>query len=182
VSVPLASRSAAFAGPDAQAERAAAVRPRLTSVPAPDTGGRSAGAPARVLVVDDEPAMRALCRVNLQLDGMEVLEARDGREAVTVAAAEHPDLVLLDVMMPGLDGWHVAEQLESDPGTREIPIVFMTALAAADDRRRGAAAGAVGYLTKPYDPLELGTVVKRTLERLARGEREALRDEIVEQT
>jgi CheY-like chemotaxis protein len=131
-----------------------------------------------VLVVDDEPAMRALCRVNLQLEGIDVLEAQDGREAIAVATAEHPDLVLLDVMMPGVDGWEVAERLEADPATRDVPIVFVTALAGPDDRARGAAVGAVGYLTKPFDPLDLGAIVKRTLDRLARGEREALRSEI----
>ncbi len=178
-SAPLVLSLSIFAGPETRREQAQPERPRLTSVPSPGPGGRTSGAPPRVLVVDDEPAMRALCRVNLQLEGLEVLEAQDGREAITLATAEHPDLMLLDVMMPGVDGWQVALRLQADPETRDIPIVFMTALAAADDRRRGAEAGAVGYLTKPFDPLELGEIVRRTLERLARGEREALRSEIV---
>jgi len=169
-----------FAGPGAEPDGADEARSHLAAVPADERGANPKGAPARVLVADDEPSMRALCRVNLQLEGLEVLEASDGEEALALATGQLPDLVLLDVMMPGLDGWEVARRLEARPATRDIPIVFMTALAAPDDRSRGIAAGAVGYLVKPFDPLRLGSVVRRTLERVARGEREALRREIEE--
>jgi CheY-like chemotaxis protein len=149
--------------------------------PAPLTGGGGRPAPARrVLVVDDELAMRALCRVNLTVSGMAVVEARDGREALALVAAERPDLILLDVMMPGLDGWEVAERLAADPDTREIPIVFLTARADTADRVRGRDLGAVGYVTKPFDPVGIADLVERTLERLANGEREQLRAEIVD--
>jgi CheY-like chemotaxis protein len=133
----------------------------------------------RVLVVDDEPAMRALCRVNLLASGMDVVEAADGIEALdAVRSGDRPDLVLLDVMMPGLSGWEVAAELAGDPRTQDIPVVFLTARADAEDRERGSDLGAVGYLTKPFDPLGLADVVDRTLERVARGERDQLREEV----
>ena len=123
--------------------------------------------------------MRALCRVNLMASGMDVVEAAGGDEALRIAWSDDPpDLVLLDVMMPGLSGWEVAAALGDDPRTHELPVVFLTARADADDRRRGSELGAVGYLTKPFDPLGLADVVERTLERLARGEREQLRAEV----
>jgi CheY-like chemotaxis protein len=87
-------------------------------------------------------------------------------------------LILLDVMMPGLDGWEVARRLGRDPKTREIPVVFLTARAGGEDRTRGEQAGAVGYVVKPFDPVEIGNVVEGVLTRLERGEREQLRREI----
>jgi putative two-component system response regulator len=143
-------------------------------------GGRPYAAQRRrVLVADDEPAMRVLVRVNLQVEGIEVVEARDGLEALDLAARERPDLLLLDVMMPGLDGWEVARRLAEGPETRDIPILFMTALAGAEDRRRGFEAGAVGYIVKPFDPLLLGEKVNRTLELLEHGDRDRLRREML---
>jgi CheY-like chemotaxis protein len=134
----------------------------------------------RVLVADDEPAMRLLCRVNLQVEGVEVLEARDGAEALEIAMQERPDLLLLDVMMPRMDGWEVARRLADDPATRSIPILFMTALAGLDDRRRGLVAGGVGYIVKPFDPIRLGERVNRTLALLDNGDRERLRREMLD--
>src|SRR5581483_9877104 len=95
--------------------------------------------------------------INLRVAGMNVFEAATGEEAIELARRERPDVVLLDVMMPGLDGWEVAEQLANEAETREIPIVFLTARAAAEDRRRGHAAGGVGYVVKPFDPLSLAS-------------------------
>jgi DNA-binding response OmpR family regulator len=132
----------------------------------------------RVLVVDDEPAIRTLCRVNLGLSGMEVLEAATGRAAVEVAQAELPDLILLDIMLPGETGWDVATTLGNDARTRDIPVVFLTAMADESDLVRGRDHGAVGYITKPFDPVGLGDTVEVTLERLARGEREQMQSEI----
>jgi DNA-binding response OmpR family regulator len=134
----------------------------------------------RVLLVDDEPAMRAVCRMNLELEGFDVLEAAEGAEALRLALRERPDLVLLDVMMPAMDGYDVARRLQSHPATSTIPVVFMTALAATDDRRRGFDAGGVGYVVKPFDPVYLGETVRRTLERLRKGEREGLREDLLE--
>ncbi len=88
----------------------------------------------RVLVIDDEPPIRLLCRVNLEAEGMEVLEAADGPSGLDQARREQPDVVLLDVMMPGLDGWRVAEHLLDDERTKTIPIVFLTARAEFRDR------------------------------------------------
>jgi DNA-binding response OmpR family regulator len=135
----------------------------------------------RVLLVDDEPAMRAVCRLNLELEGFAVLEAAEGREALALAIRERPDLVLLDVMMPTMDGFDIARRLQSNPATTGIPIVFMTALAATDDRRRGFEAGAVGYVVKPFDPVFLGDTVRRMLRRLAAGDRDGLRRELLEE-
>src|SRR5918992_3628997 len=91
----------------------------------------------RVLVIDDEAPIRLLCRVNLEAEKMEVLEANDGPSGLELARAEKPDVVLLDVMMPGLDGWRVAEELLDDPRTQSIPIIFLTARAELRDRARG---------------------------------------------
>jgi DNA-binding response OmpR family regulator len=137
-------------------------------------GDRSA---TRVLVIDDEAPIRLLCRVNLEAEGMEVLEAADGPSGLATARAEGPDVILLDVMMPGLDGWQVAEELLDDEGTRGIPIVFLTARAELRDRARGLDVGGVDYVTKPFNPVELASLVTDLLERVARGERDELRRE-----
>src|SRR5678815_3447808 len=126
---------------------------------------------ARVLVVDDEAPIRLLCRVNLEAEKMEVLEAGDGPTGLEMARKEHPDVILLDVMMPGLDGWRVAEELLEDPATSSIPIVFLTARAELRDRARGIDLGGVDYITKPFNPTELAAVVEHLLERVRRGER-----------
>ena len=131
----------------------------------------------RVLVIDDEAAIRLLCRVNLEAEGMEVLEAGDGLEGLEMARTEQPDVVLLDVMMPALDGWQVAEELLKDPSTSEIPIIFVTARAEFRDRARGLDIGGVEYITKPFNPVELAPLVENLLARIRRGERDDLRRE-----
>ena len=141
---------------------------------APDSRTTSAG---RVLVVDDESAIRLVCRVNLRTAGFETLEAGDGETAIELARTERPDLILLDVMLPGLDGWEVAAGLREIPETRTIPIVFLTARSAAPDELRGLEAGGLGYIAKPFDPIELAATVTTVLQRLRRGEREQMRRE-----
>ena len=131
----------------------------------------------RVLVIDDEAPIRLLCRVNLEAEKMEVLEAADGPSGLEKARAEIPDVVLLDVMMPGLDGWRVAEELLDDERTEAIPIVFLTARAELRDRARGIDLGGVDYVTKPFNPVELAPLVRDLLDRVARGERDDLRGE-----
>ena len=131
----------------------------------------------RVLVIDDEAPIRLLCRVNLEAEGMEVLEAPDGPSGIEQAQAAAPDVVLLDVMMPGLDGWRVAERLLEDERTNEIPIIFLTARAEFRDRARGLDIGGVDYVTKPFNPLELAPLVRELLARIERGERDELRGE-----
>jgi len=131
----------------------------------------------RVLVIDDEAPIRLLCRVNLEAEGMSVLEAADGPSGLDTARKERPDVVLLDVMMPGLDGWRVAEHLLEDDRTNEIPIIFLTARAEFRDRARGLDIGGVDYVTKPFNPLELAPLVRELLARIERGERDELRGE-----
>src|SRR5919201_4671687 len=131
----------------------------------------------KVLVIDDEAPIRLLCRVNLEAEKMEVLEASDGRSGLEQAREQTPDVILLDVMMPGLDGWQVAEELLGDERTRKIPIVFLTARAEVRDRARGLDLGGVDYVTKPFNPVELAPLVRDLLERVDRGEREELRRE-----
>jgi DNA-binding response OmpR family regulator len=131
----------------------------------------------RVLVIDDEAPIRLLCRVNLEAEGMEVLEASDGPTGLEEARRETPDVILLDVMMPALDGWRVAEQLLDDASTQDIPIIFLTARAEFRDRARGLDIGGVDYVTKPFNPLELATLVRDLLGRIERGERDDLRRE-----
>jgi len=131
----------------------------------------------RVLVIDDEAPIRLLCRVNLEAEKIDVLEAADGTTGLELARAEQPDVVLLDVMMPGLDGWRVAEELLEDERTRRIPIIFLTARAEFRDRARGLDIGGVDYVTKPFNPLELAPLVRGLLDRIDRGERDELRGE-----
>ena len=131
----------------------------------------------RVLVIDDESPIRLLCRVNLEAEGMDVLEAADGPSGLEKARAEIPDVILLDVMMPGLDGWRVAEELLEDDRTESIPIVFLTARAELRDRARGIDLGGVDYVTKPFNPVELAAVVRALLMQVGRVERDDLRSE-----
>jgi DNA-binding response OmpR family regulator len=130
-----------------------------------------------VLVIDDEEPIRLLCSVNLAAEGIEVLEAADGPSGLEQAREHRPDVVLLDVMMPGLDGWQVAERLLEDERTSRIPIIFLTARAEFRDRARGLDIGGIDYVTKPFNPLELAPLVRDLLERIGRGERDDLRGE-----
>src|SRR5205085_12649041 len=106
-----------------------------------------------------------ICSFNLEAAGLEVRQAVDGDEALALALEERPDLVLLDVMMPGRDGWTIASELRADPRTRDLPIVFLTARVDEVDRRRARDLGAVGYVTKPFDPLAPPARLERILER-----------------
>jgi len=139
--------------------------------------GNESGGVTRVLVIDDEPPIRLLCRVNLEADGMQVLEASDGPTGLEKARNEEPDVILLDVMMPGLDGWQVAEELLDDRRTSSIPIVFLTARAEVRDRARGLDLGGIDYVTKPFNPIELAPQVRELIQRVDRGEREEVRRE-----
>jgi DNA-binding response OmpR family regulator len=133
----------------------------------------------KVLVIDDEAPIRLLCRVNLEAEGMAVIEAADGPSGLDQAREADPDVILLDVMMPGLDGWKVAEQLLEDTRTSEIPIIFLTARAEFRDRAKGLDIGGIDYVTKPFNPLDLAPLVRSLLDRIDRGERDALRSEKV---
>ena len=116
----------------------------------------------RVLLVDDDPAMLRLLQVNFRLEGFRVETASRGDEAVVQALTDPPDALILDVMMPGLDGYQVAARLRQDPSFADVPIVFLTARVMEEDRAQGEAFGA-DYLTKPFDPAELIETVRRRL-------------------
>jgi two-component system alkaline phosphatase synthesis response regulator PhoP len=138
------------------------------SQPTPDAASRR-----RVLVVDDEPAMRLLCRVNLPLAGFDVVEAVDGASALELLRSQPFDVVLLDVMMPGVNGFVVAEQLRADGAA--TPVVFLSARADHDDIRRGLELGAVDYVTKPFDPVAIGERLHAVVSAVADGGADALR-------
>jgi DNA-binding response OmpR family regulator len=129
----------------------------------------------RVLVIDDEAPIRLLCRVNLEAEGMQVLEAADGPTGLGRAREDDPDVILLDVMIPGMDGWQVAEELLEDERTKRIPVVFLTARAELQDRARGLDLGGVDYITKPFNPVELASMIRELLHRVGAGERDELR-------
>jgi DNA-binding response OmpR family regulator len=131
--------------------------------------------PTTVLVIDDEAPIRLLCRVNLEAEGMEVFEAPEGKSGLELARSNPPDAILLDVMMPGLDGWGVAEELLRDERTSSIPIIFLTARADLRDRAKGLDLGGLDYITKPFNPVELASLVRDVLGAVERGEREQLR-------
>ena len=134
---------------------------------------------ATVLAVDDEPDILEIVKVNLELDGHEVVLARTGAEALELVRRGPPDLVLLDIMMPGLDGWDVLARLKGDPGLKAttVPVLMLTARTADEDRVRGGIEGAICYLTKPFLPSELCAEVNRALE----GEPEPVRRKQVQQ-
>jgi putative two-component system response regulator len=120
-----------------------------------------------VLVVDDVEANRALVAAALSRDGYHVTFAGDGRDALDVVARDQPDLVLMDVMMPGLDGFAACRALKRDPRTRLVPVVLVTALQDSEHRIRGIDAGADDFLSKPFNPHELRARV-RSLIRIKR--------------
>lgn len=119
----------------------------------------------RILVADDEPLVIGMIRDILSRLPVSVLEAKDGEEALHLARGERPDLILLDVMMPRLDGFQVAQILKKDPATAQIPLIFISALGASRDKVRGLNLGAEDYLSKPIEPDELQTRVLSILNR-----------------
>lgn len=131
----------------------------------------------RVLVADDDAASRLLCRVNLEADGVEVIEAADGVEALILAQRRKPDAVILDVMMPGTHGFDIAKALLEDPQMEGVPIIFLSARAEVSDQMRGIEIGAMEYITKPFNPLELSHLIDLLVERVERGEGASMRAE-----
>ncbi|MBI4342663.1 MAG: response regulator [Candidatus Omnitrophica bacterium] len=117
-----------------------------------------------VLLVDDDEAMRKVMRRRVESWGYAALPAADGAEAIRLAASQRPDLVLLDVMMPGLDGLEVCRRLTQDPATRHIPVILISAKASQISGEQVAAAGAFASLQKPYDPSDLRRRMQDALE------------------
>ncbi|MGH3443085.1 MAG: response regulator [Nitriliruptorales bacterium] len=114
-----------------------------------------------VLVVDDEPGIRQMLDMALSVRGMTVTGASDGASGLAAARAKTPDVIICDVMMPGMDGFEVTRRLRSDPHLRDIPVILLTALAGDMDQWQGWSAGAASYVTKPVDPELLVSEVKR---------------------
>ncbi|MEN8040292.1 MAG: response regulator [Actinomycetota bacterium] len=119
----------------------------------------------RILVVDDDPDILQFVQMNLELDGFEVDLAGGGREALEKAGAAPPDLMLLDVMMPEIDGLTVLRRMRSDPQTANIPVIVLTARSLAEDRVKGLDLGADDYITKPFDLEELIARIRTVLRR-----------------
>lgn len=117
----------------------------------------------RVLIVDDERKNRQLIEVMLGAEGYQLLTATCGEDALAMVAVQPPDLVLLDVMMPGMDGYQVAARIKSDPATAAIPVVILTALGDRNSKAHGLGAGAVEFLTKPVNRAELCARVRGLL-------------------
>ena len=122
-----------------------------------------APAPKRVLICDDDPVILRLLEVNLELEGYDVISADNGESAIEAAREDKPDLIILDIMMPKLDGYETAARLKQDDGTKDIPVVFLSAKAQQSDIDKGKAFGVADYLTKPFDPNDLIDIVERLL-------------------
>ena len=136
---------------------------------APDITAAPVGKRARILIVEDEPAMVAGLRDNFEYEGYEVISAGDGVQGLERALSENPDLVVLDVMMPFMDGFEVLRTLKANPATAEIPVIMLTAKAQDADVFRGWQSGVDCYLTKPFNPMELLTFVKRIFDSQSGG-------------
>lgn len=117
----------------------------------------------KILIAEDDRVIQELLQVNLQLEGFDVTVASDGIEALDKLPAADPDLVILDIMMPRLDGWGVCQRLKADPETAKIPVIFLSARAQELDMKRGYELGVAAYVTKPFDPSELVETVERVL-------------------
>jgi len=118
-----------------------------------------------ILVVDDEKELAALVSLHMKMAGFEVLTAANGEKALELSREEKPDLIILDLMLPKIDGWQVCEQLRQDAVTKDIPVIMLTARTQIEDKLKGFEAGADDYVTKPFSPRELVARVKRVLAR-----------------
>jgi DNA-binding response OmpR family regulator len=119
---------------------------------------------AKVLIVDDEPSIRFLITSALEDEGYDLSEAADGLEAYNLVRNEKPDLIILDVMMPGLTGFELCVKLKQDPAMDGIIVIMLTAKGQERDRLESEQAGADYYLRKPFSPIELANIVKSLLE------------------
>jgi two-component system alkaline phosphatase synthesis response regulator PhoP len=132
----------------------------------------------RVLVIDDEPDVLLLCRVNFEFAGHEVLEAPDAERGMEAAVNNHPDVIVLDIMLPRKDGLTLLQELHERPDTADIPVVLLTARTQSADQLRGFRAGADEYVTKPFSPTALTHTVQRVGE-MSADERRRHREEAV---
>ena len=129
----------------------------------------SEGRSPRVLLVDDDPVIVRLLQVNFRLEGYEVDSAASGEAALQRIRESLPDVIVLDVMMPGVDGWEVCAKIKEDPEAKGVPVVLLSARAQDEDLQRGYALGVDEYVTKPFDPAHLLEIVRRVLARTQRA-------------
>jgi CheY-like chemotaxis protein len=115
--------------------------------------------PKRILLVDDEASILSVARIGLKRAGWSVLTAASGKEGIAKAVAEQPDAIVLDVMMPEMDGLETLKQLQDNPQVQHIPVIFLTAKVQQSDRRRFYASGIKGFITKPFDPTTLASQI-----------------------
>jgi DNA-binding response OmpR family regulator len=119
----------------------------------------------KILLADDEEDIKAVITLFLESKGYQIITAFDGLAALDLARSESPDLILLDVMMPVVNGFDVCTRLKADEDTRDIPVVMLSAMAQSESVDKGLAAGAVDYVVKPFDPARLEEVIARILEK-----------------
>ena len=119
--------------------------------------------PKKILIVDDEPIIVRLVESRLKASGYDVISASDGQEALNTARAEKPDLIILDIMLPKMDGYRVCRLLKLDDNFRQIPIIMFSARVQGEDQEKGMAAGAEAYLTKPFNPATFMNKIKELL-------------------
>ncbi|MCD6082233.1 response regulator [candidate division WOR-3 bacterium] len=118
---------------------------------------------AKILVVEDEPEIRILVKTILEKAGYSVVEAEDGEAALRLVNEEEPDLVLLDVMIPGIEGWEVCRRIRENEATRRIPIIMVTVRTTDEDIQRSVECGANAHINKPFDQRELLDTIKKLL-------------------
>jgi len=123
----------------------------------------------KILIADDETSLRLLVRATLENDECQVFEARDGHEALRLAREVQPNLIFLDVVMPGLTGYEVCRALRQDADTHRVVVVMLTGQSEPTDRQQGFTAGADHYLIKPFSPLELLQITERVFSRQMRA-------------
>ena len=121
-----------------------------------------------ILVIEDEPHIRNILEHNLKLDGFEVYVAEDGSSGLKLAREKHLDLILLDWMMPGMDGMEVLAELKRDEKTEHIPVFMLTAKGTTHDLGQALFMGADDYIAKPFDPVEMGTIIMDKLKKTSR--------------
>ena len=114
----------------------------------------------KILIADDEPAIRFLIRATLEDQGYALLEATDGLEAYDLVSSESPDLIVLDVMMPGMSGYELCSRLKADPKRRDILILMLTARVQEKEREKAESAGVDYYLPKPFSPMDLAKIIE----------------------
>lgn len=118
----------------------------------------------KVLVVDDEPTILKLARVKLEKEGFSVIDARNGAEAIEKAKSEKPDVIIMDIMMPKMNGNEACKNIKEDPETHDIPVLMLTAVGQFEEQLKSLEdSGATDYITKPFDPVELAEQVNRIL-------------------